>query len=434
MREEAAENKLLQLLRERDRAGQEKEELKLRPKRKKVKREAVKSSVQEQIQFLEKIFHTTEPSSKYTKMQNIFYDELAKNLSLAEQVIYHYLYRLSLGHHKRICIVGYNALMKATGIKSRETIRQAVAGLVEKKYVNVIGDVGPKGSIYFIYLPEEIKQNVSREEILKTAINNSHLTVPENSILKNGILNISILNFDTVPENSILKNGILNISILNFDILNILKNSILKDGTVAENKIEKEKQPTVLKNSIPEFDTYMYKENNNNKKILSLKKMRERLVNKFYEKLNSRVSQEKKLKGYQEAEKLLENYTPEEIEYAIDWAVKNIPDIQSFALIPHVIDQALKTKFEEERKKEAEKIALQRAREQEEREKREKELQEKIDEIKRSLSKEELSKIHQEAESLVKAQVGEKKFGQDILVRVKENEIIRNLYLKNSNK
>jgi len=50
------------------------------------------------------------------------------------------------------------------------------------------------------------------------------------------------------------------------------------------------------------------------------------------------------------------------------------------------------------------------------------------------LSKEELSRIHQEAESLVRAQVGEKKFGQDILVRVKENEIIRNLYLKNSNK
>ena len=407
MREEAAENKLLQLLRERDRAGQEKVELKLRPKRKKVKREAVKSSVQEQIQFLEKIFRTSEPSSKYTKMQNIFYDELAKNLSLAEQVIYHYLYRLSLGHHKRICIVGYNALMKATGIKSRETIRQAVAGLIEKKYVNVIGDVGPKGSIYFIYLPEEIKQNVSREEILKTVINNSYLTVPENSILKNGTLNISILNFGT---------------------LTILKNSILKNGTVAESKAEKEKQPTILKNSIPEFGAHIYKESNN-KEILSLKKTREELVNKFYEKLNSRVSQEKKLKGYQEAEKLLENYTPEEIEYAIDWAVKNIPDIQSFALIPHVIDQALKAKIEEERKKEAEKIAVQRAKEQEEREKREKELQEKIDEIRRSLSKEELARIHQEAESLVKAQVGEKKFGQDILVRVKENEIIRNLYL-----
>jgi len=92
----------------------------------------------------------------------------------------------------------------------------------------------------------------------------------------------------------------------------------------------------------------------------------------------------------------------------------------------------LKAKIEEERKKEAEKIAVQKAKEQEEREKREKELQEKIDEIKRSLSEEELSRIHQEAESLVRAQVGEKKFGQDILVKIKENEIIRNLYLQRS--
>ena len=282
MREEAAENKLLQLLRERDRAGQEKAELKFRSKRKKVKRGVVKSSVQEQIRFLEKTFRTTEPSSKYTKMQNIFYDELAKNLSLAEQVIYHYLYRLSFGHHKRICIAGYNALMKATGIKSRETVRQAIAGLVEKNYISVIGGVGPKGSIYFVYLPEEIEQNVSREEILKTTINNSHLTIPENSILKNNILNISILNFDT---------------------LTVLKNSILKNSTIAERKIEKEKQATVLKNSIPEFGTHIYKESN--KEILSQKEMKERLVNKFYKKLNSRVSLEKKLKGYEEAKKTL---------------------------------------------------------------------------------------------------------------------------------
>jgi len=158
--------------------------------------------------------------------------------------------------------------------------------------------------------------------------------------------------------------------------------------------------------------------------------MKERLVNKFYKKLNSRVSPEKKLKGYEEAKKLLENYTPEEIEYTIDWAIKNIPNIQSFALIPHVIDQALKAKIKEKCQKEAEKITIQKIKEQEKQEMKEKEVQKKINEIKGSLSKEELSRIHQEAESLVKAQVGEKKFGRDILVRVKENEIIRNLYLQ----
>lgn len=406
MREEAAENKLLQLLRERDRVSEEKVELKPRPKRKKVTRKPAKSSpVREQIELLNKIFHTPEPSSKYTKIQNAFYDSLAKELSLSEQSIYHYLYRLSFGHHKRICIVGYNALSKATGIKSRETIRMAVSGLVDKGYVSVIGDVGPKGSIYFVYLPEEIDNAVSRGEILKTNVNGS-----------------------TLPANSILKNGILNISILHFDTLTLLKNSIPKNGTIPEVPIKTEKTATIPKNSILNFGAHINKEINNKEK-LSLKKMGECLVNKLYEKLNSRASSEKKLRGYEEAEKLLSSYTPEEIQYTIDWAIKNIPDIRSFALIPHVIDQALKAKNNQEQQSEAKKIAIQRAKEQEERERRESELQKKVSEVKKNLNKKELARIHQEAESIVRGQIRNKKFGQDILVRLKENEIIRELYL-----
>lgn len=410
MREEAAENKLLQLLRERDRVSEEKVELKVRPKRKKVTRKSAKPSrVREQIELLNKIFRTPEPSSKYTKIQNAFYDSLAKELSLSEQSIYHYLYRLSLGHHKRICVVGYNALSKATGIKSRETIRMAVSGLVEKAHVSVIGDVGPKGSIYFVYLPEEIDNDVSRGEILKTSVNSS-----------------------TIPENSILKNGILNISILNFDTLTVLKNSILKNGTLCEAPIKTEKTATISENSILNFGTHINKEINNKEK-LSLKEMGENLVNKFYEKLNSRASSEKKLRGYEEAEKLLSSYTLEEIEYTIEWAIKNVPDIRSFALIPHVIDQALKVKNREKQEKEARKIAIQKAKEQEEQEKKDEKLQKKVNEIKSNLSQEELARIHERAEGVVKVQRNEKKFGQDILVRLKENEIIRNLYLENSN-
>lgn len=406
MREEAAENRLLQLLRERDKASEEKVELKPQTKRKRVvKKPAKPFPVQEQIQFLGKIFHTAEPSTKYTKIQNVFYDRLARNLSPAEQAIYSYIYRLSLGHHKRICIVGYNALGKATGVKSRETIRMAVSRLIEKKYVSAIGETGPGGTIYFVYLPEEIEQDISRDEILKTIFNNSNLTIPENSILKNGTLNISILNFN---------------------ILTILKNSILKNGIVSEIHTEKEDQPTVPENGILKNGTHIKKIL---KESLSLKKTRENLVNKFYEKLNSRVSPEKKLKGYEEAKQLLTNYSPEEIECTIKWVIKNVPNIRSFALVPYVIDQALKARDSEEEEKEARKIAVQKAKEQEEREKKENELQKKINEIKSSLNKEELARIHQEAENTIKAQGNDKKFGQDILVRVKENEIIRNLYL-----
>jgi len=101
MREEAAENKLLRLLRERDELSYEKpEEIKPKPKRKKAKHKTIKRSpIQDQIQLLNKIFHTAEPSTKYTKIQNAFYDELAKKLRLAEQSIYSYIYRLSLGFH-----------------------------------------------------------------------------------------------------------------------------------------------------------------------------------------------------------------------------------------------------------------------------------------------------------------------------------------------
>jgi len=155
------------------------------------------------------------------------------------------------------------------------------------------------------------------------------------------------------------------------------------------------------------------------------------LVNKFYNKLKSRASSKKKLRGYEEVEKLLSSYTPEEIEYTIEWVIKNVPDIRSFSLIPHVIDQALKVKDKKKREEEAGKIALQRAKEQEERQRKENELQKKISEIKKSLSKQELARIRQEAESTVKVRGNGKKFGQDILVRLKEDEIIRNSYLEN---
>jgi len=89
----------------------------------------------------------------------------------------------------------------------------------------------------------------------------------------------------------------------------------------------------------------------------------------------------------------------------------------------------LKAKNNQEQQSEAKKIAIQRAKQQEERERRESELQKKVSEVKKNLSKEELARIHQEAESLVRGQIRNKKFGQDILVRLKENEIIRELYL-----
>jgi len=410
MREEAAENRLLQLLRERDKVGSEEIELKTRPKRgkaKKVKAKADKiSPIQDQIHLLDKIFRTSEPSTKYTKIQNAFYDNLARNLTLPEQSIYSYIYRLSLGHHKRICIIGYNALGKATGIKSRETIRITINGLIEKKCISTIGEIGPRGTIYFAYLPEEIQQDVSRYEILKTNISGFDVTVPDNSILKTSILNISILNSDTTT---------------------LLKNSILKNSTVGTISTGKQETPTIPKNSILGNDPHIKKEN---KESISLNKTRENLVNNFYKKLNARVSPEKKLKGYQEAEQLLANYSPEEIQYTLEWAVKNVPDIQSFALIPHVIDQALKAKDKEEQEEEAIKRAIQKAKEQAEQENKERELEKRINEIRNGLSREQLEKIHQQVKNEIKNNRGDKKFGQDILVRVKENEIIRKMYLR----
>jgi len=127
----------------------------------------------------------------------------------------------------------------------------------------------------------------------------------------------------------------------------------------------------------------------------------------------------------------LTDYRPEEIEYAIEWAIKNIRDIQSFALIPHVIDQALKVKNEKEQEEEARKRANQEAKKQAEQEERETELQRKIDEIRNKLSREELRKIHQQAEEIINQSADKnKKFGSDTLIRLKENEIVRQKYLK----
>ncbi|MEA1964720.1 MAG: hypothetical protein U9O41_06300, partial [Candidatus Aerophobetes bacterium] len=133
---------------------------------------------------------------------------------------------------------------------------------------------------------------------------------------------------------------------------------------------------------------------------------------------------------YQINKLIQEGFNLEDINFTIEWTIQNKSDLYSFGIIAETIGEALgerqKYLATQQEKERLEKEKEEKQKKQEEEEK----IQRKIEQTRNTLSQEELAKIHREAESAVEAQGNDKRFGQDILMRIKENEIIRNLYFK----
>jgi len=207
------------------------------------------------------------------------------------------------------------------------------------------------------------------------------------------------------------------------------KNDVTEiDPSSLEPKNNQSLTVAMSKNDITKSGYIKRQYKNNNKNTLSP----HILVKKFYSLLNqNKISKQKRERALHQINELIkERFSLKDIDFAIEWTIKNKSNLHSFGIIAETIGEALSER-EKYLKIQQEKERLENEKRERERKQREEEsLRRKIQEIKNSLPKEELAKIHQEAEKIVKAQGNEKKFGQDILVRVKENEIIRNLYLQ----
>lgn len=155
------------------------------------------------------------------------------------------------------------------------------------------------------------------------------------------------------------------------------------------------------------------------------------IVDSFYSSLNLKASKVKRERGYGIVKDLLgEGYKDNELRFASRWACDNVKDINSFSIVPHIIDQAIKASKKEKHKnrlniKQEEELLMGRK-------KREERLREQkyLEKIKTGLSQAELASIEKEARAIILKEQGITKGpGYNICLQMKVNGLISKKYL-----
>ncbi len=167
--------------------------------------------------------------------------------------------------------------------------------------------------------------------------------------------------------------------------------------------------------------------------LTSLRLSARELVEKFYSLLRQRAPKAKREKNMQECLNLLqEGFTIDEVDYAISWLVTHHPTTGSFSRLAHFIDQALKERAMPQSRssphqppmaqEEEDREAKQRLAEEEQQRKR-------IEEAKAALSSECLVHLYEEAQQLIRQENPNIRFGENILIQLKLDELIWDRYL-----
>jgi len=327
--------------------------------------------------------------ANYYKVPNDVSDVLASQQTPAEQAVYHRLFRLSYGYNQNLCRVGMQALAAATNIASKKTVAKALTGLLMKGHIAIEQEASNdvRGTWYRVFLPQEIPTTrkltrVKMTPVKSTAVEMSAAISTGTEEKNSGVENATRLHFIENTENnsSSVKNTVVNFSPITTDLLH----------------------------------------------TLSL----QTLVDRFYELLQQRPSQKKRERAIQQAQKLLdEGFTLQDLDDTITWVTQKHPDTGSFDRIPFFIDQALKdretrqqmTTMEQQRQA---KITQRKVREQ-----RTKEEDQQLEDIQASLSTEILERLRQEATQLIAQEYGKVQFGEQTLIRLKMEEMIRERYI-----
>jgi hypothetical protein len=154
------------------------------------------------------------------------------------------------------------------------------------------------------------------------------------------------------------------------------------------------------------------------------------LVDKFCSDLGQRPSKVKREKSLEEClDLLLEGFTVEEVDYAITWLIQHHPSTGSFSRLSHFIDQALKEWRAEQQIRELDREGARAAERQRAEQQRMEEERQQIEEAKALLSPEILEGLFQEATRLIEQESPGLKFGKDLMIRVKLNELVKLRYL-----
>ena len=353
----------------------------------------------------------------FYKVPNAVDDFIVPTLSAAEEVIYRRLIRMSWGWGKNYCRAGIKYFQEASSIKSRTTIKSAIDGLIEKKiiyrYVDGRGqtDRNQNGTVYIIPIPSIPDIGTPENGIPK---NGTHRQSTDRSVSKQGGSNIGI------PENDIP-----NIGTTKFGTAGASDNGIPENGTPKRKPVKTREKVSIPKNGIPKNDPIKDIYKDSLKDTLSPRA----IVSAFYRGIGQqKITAAKRERAENDFKELLnDGFKAEDIQFAVEWTLKNAKEeLYDFSIIKHTIGQAMaakrKVQANEAKKREREKIAAQKEAE----EKRRSEEEAQIRAYKESLSEKERAALRQRAlEELENTKDLKKEFINDILIAVKENELLK---------
>jgi hypothetical protein len=149
-------------------------------------------------------------------------------------------------------------------------------------------------------------------------------------------------------------------------------------------------------------------------------------VERFYELLGTRASERKLARDTAVADALLaEGFCPEDLAFAVEWAIAHIPKVKSFGLIPYIMHQALKARDDVQHAEEAQREAEAQVNEQLRCEREQRDRRRRLAEIRAALSTDTLETLRHRAEEALAADgVARTHLGYDVLVKLKVDDLL----------
>jgi hypothetical protein len=358
---------------------------------------------------------------------NEMVDDLLPMLDPNEQVLYVRLFRLSYGFNRNYCTVSQSLLIERTGF-SRNTIRTSLQSLVQKGWISIAEAGNRVSTTYQVVLPQE-KRTMSQSGRAKFDPQNLTLNNRASEIDAHG-MSPKIRGSESNPRED-----------QNLDLQNLTLKKRLAGRTMESNIYTRGSDfegheltpllnaftnnsltpPTRERGSIAEGQ---------NIPLNSLILFARELVDKFYSSLGQRPSRTKREKSLEECLNLLvEGFTVEEVDYTITWLIQHHPATGSFSRLSHFIDQAIKERQTAQHTQEAKEEQVRIAEHQRAEQQRMDEERQQIEEAKALLPPETLEGLYQEAKCLVEQESPSLKFGKDLMIQVKLNELVKLRYL-----
>jgi hypothetical protein len=149
-------------------------------------------------------------------------------------------------------------------------------------------------------------------------------------------------------------------------------------------------------------------------------------VERFYELLGTRASERKLAHDTAVAEALLaEGFRPEDLTFAVEWAITHMPSVKSFGLIPYIMHQALRARDDVQHTEEAQREAAAQVDDQLRCEREERERRRRLAEIRATLPEDTLAALrHRAEEALANDGVERTHLGYDVLVKLKVDDLL----------